>query len=222
MNEFKSDMTRTRIKFCGFTRADDMDHAISLGVDAVGLVCVPASRRALSIEAAAELRARVPAFVSCVVLLLDAEPQWIETVIERVRPDLLQFHGQESGAFCRRFGRRYVKAIGMAGGDAGPSNIEQYVDAAGLMLDGHVPGALGGTGESFDWPRAQALGGNRLILAGGLHADNVAEAIAAVHPFAVDVSSGIEVTPGVKDSGKMNVFVDAVRRADAASFSRNQ
>ncbi|HEU0197991.1 MAG TPA: phosphoribosylanthranilate isomerase [Nevskiaceae bacterium] len=208
---------RTRIKFCGLTRAADLEQAVALGVDAIGLVCVPKSRRALSIEAAAALRQRAPAFVTCVVLLLDAEPEWVARVVHEVRPDLLQFHGRESGAYCRRFGVPYLKAIavgtdGRLGADPG-----DYADAAALMLDSHTPGALGGTGAAFDWQHVRVAAGRRWVLAGGLTPDNVARAIAGLHPYAVDVSSGIESAPGLKDSGKMAAFVAAVQRADATS-----
>lgn len=206
---------RTRIKFCGFTRAADIERAVALGVDAVGLVCVPASRRAVSVATAAQLRRTVPAFVSCVVLVLDADAAYVADIIRHVHPDLLQFHGRESSAFCRSFGVPYVKALAIA--DDLPAQLRDYADASAVMLDSHTPGALGGTGRSFDWQRVQGPTQQRWILAGGLEAGNVGNAISHLHPYAVDVSSGIEGgTPGVKDSGKMAAFVDAVRRADAA------
>lgn len=211
---------RTRIKFCGFTRARDLEYAVALGVDAIGLVCVPHSRRALSIAEAVALRRMIPAFVTCAALLLDPSAEEVDAVLEYVRPDLLQFHGRESGAFCRRFGVPYVKAVAMGTGVEGLPDCAQYVDAAGLMVDSHAPGALGGTGTVFDWQRLRTFDVKHLILAGGVSADNVGQAIAELHPYAVDVSSGIEAgTPGVKDSGKMAAFVDAVRRADAVSQS---
>lgn len=225
MNDFCETLSapsRTRIKFCGFTRAEDIDRATALGVDAIGLVCVPASGRAVSVEDAAALRAAVPAFVSCVVLLLDPQRAEVEAVVERVRPDLLQFHGQEPADFCNSFGLPYLKAIGMAGDKNARIAAGRYPDAAALMLDGHAPGKLGGTGMAFDWRRADAFATRRLVLAGGLDSSNVAQAITVVHPYAVDVSSGIERSPGVKDSGKMIAFVDAVRRVDARAATDAQ
>ncbi|TAM11135.1 MAG: phosphoribosylanthranilate isomerase [Nevskiaceae bacterium] len=210
---------RTRIKFCGFTRVADIDRAVALGVDAVGLVCVPASRRAVSVEAAVKLRHSVPAFVSCVVLVLDATTAAVQEIIDRMHPDLLQFHGRESGAFCRSFGVPYMKALAVA--DDLPARLHEYADASAVLLDSHTPGALGGTGQTFDWGHAQGLALRRWVLAGGLDADSVGRAIGRLRPYAVDVSSGIEAgTPGVKESGKMAAFVDAVRRADADFYAQ--
>ncbi|MDN5874641.1 MAG: phosphoribosylanthranilate isomerase, partial [Sinobacteraceae bacterium] len=141
----------------------------------------------------------------------------VDAVVRNVQPDVLQFHGHETGAFCRSFNRPYIKAIAMGGEGAPLPNTTEYADAAALMFDSHAPGALGGSGERFDWQRAEEIPSQRLIVAGGLDADNVGQAIAALHPHAVDVSSGIERSPGIKDSGKMAAFVAAVRRADAGA-----
>lgn len=209
-------MNRTRIKFCGITRAEDARLAASLGVDAIGLVLVPQSPRYLDPEAARELGRALPPFVSRVALLMDADADFVARVVDRLRPDVLQFHGAEPPAFCRAFARPYVKTVPMVGAqqDLGDWS-RRYADAAALLLDGHAAGELGGQGRRFDWSGACGSG-QPLILAGGLAADNVGEAIRRLRPYAVDVSSGIEYAPGLKDAARMQQFIEEVRRADTA------
>lgn len=204
----------TRIKFCGFTRADDLDAALALGVDAVGLIFDGRSKRAVTPELAAELRRRVPVFVSCVALFRDADAAQVAEVIERIEPDLLQFHGNESPDFCERWARPYLKAVPMAESQDLEAWCRRYPRARGLLLDSHAPGALGGTGHAFDWSRAPRALSKSWVLAGGLNPANVAQAVTMAAPPAVDVSSGIEVAPGIKDPALMRAFVAAVRRAD--------
>ncbi len=204
---------RTRIKFCGLTRPDDVDRAVDLGVDALGFVFVPGSRRWLDSARAEVLIARVPAFVSVVALFADAEPSQIQALLARTRVDLLQFHGNEANIDCLGHNRPFVKALAM-GDDAALARSRDYPDALALLLDGHAVGELGGQGRAFDWSRARDWKGQRLILAGGLDSANVAAAIARVQPFAVDVSSGIESAPGLKDPARMEQFVKEVERAD--------
>lgn len=211
-------LRRTRIKFCGFTRASDLAEAVELGVDAVGLILVPASPRAVTLDAAAALKAAVPPFVSSVVLLRNPDAALVHEVLSRIRPSLLQFHGEESAEFCASFGHPYLKAIAMQKQTLTLAEIAaEYASAAALLLDGHAPGGLGGQGLAFDWRLATEAVGLPVMLAGGIRPDNVAAAIAAARPYAVDVSSGIEAAPGVKDSGKMRDFVREVRRADQLS-----
>jgi phosphoribosylanthranilate isomerase len=202
-----------RIKFCGITRIEDAHAAAGLGVDALGLVFTRRSRRFVDVAQARAIRDVLPPFMNVVALFMDDDPAWIEQVISQVQPHLLQFHGSESARHAGRFARPYLKAIPMAGGDA-PAIAGSHPHAAGFLLDGHAPGAAGGGGRSFDWSRAQRLA-RPVILAGGLDATNVAQAIAVVRPYAVDVSSGIEVAPGIKDEARMRAFVDAVRRIGA-------
>jgi len=207
---------RTRIKFCGITRAEDAAAAIALGVDALGFILVPESPRCLTIEVAAAIRKTLPPFVAAVVLMRNSEEARVHHVIERLRPDLLQFHGEESAEFCRRFNWPYLKAVAMQDEPRSLAELAaEYSDAKGLLLDGHGAGGLGGQGKTFDWTRATADAGIPLLLAGGLKPENVAAAILAARPYAVDVSSGIEAAPGFKDSGKMQDFVREVRLADA-------
>lgn len=211
-------LRRTRIKFCGFTRAADIAEAVALGVDAIGLILVPQSPRAVSLDAAAELKKAIPPFVSSVVLLRNPEAERVRVVLKTLRPSLLQFHGEESADFCASFGHPYLKAIAMQHQTRSLAEIAaEFVSAEALLLDGHAPGGLGGQGVAFDWARAREPVGLPVMLAGGIRPDNVAAAIIAARPYAVDVSSGIEQAPGHKDSGKMRDFAREVRRADQTS-----
>ena len=206
---------RTRIKFCGITRAEDIRIAVSLGVDAIGLILVPGSPRCLTLARARELRAQVPAFVATVVLSLDADPA--ETVRQAaiLRPTLWQFHGSESPEDCARIGVPYLKAVPMAQPQHALEFAARYPGASGFVLDSHAAGGQGGSGKAFDWARIPQDLDAPIVLAGGLTPDNVFDAVNAVQPYALDVSSGIESAPGIKDVARMRAFVDAVRRADA-------
>lgn len=204
---------RTRIKFCGITRPEDADAAVRAGADAIGLVFADGSPRCITLEAAAALRRRLPPLVHAVALLRNAPADFVERVLSLVRPDLLQFHGEEPPAFCRRFARAYIRAVPMKDGADLARWARDFADAAALLLDGHGAGEPGGQGQTFDWSKAAAVG-KPLVLAGGLTPENVGDAVRRVRPYAVDVSSGIESSPGVKDQGKMQRFVEQVRRAD--------
>jgi phosphoribosylanthranilate isomerase len=207
---------RTRIKFCGMTRVEDALLAVALGVDALGLIFAEGSPRRLEPAAAGAIRGRLPPLVSVVALLRNTPPGQVRHIIDTVRPDLLQFHGEETAQFCAGFGLPWLKAVPMKN-LARPLNavVAEYAGAAALLLDGHAPGEAGGQGHSFDWNSVAAGVGKPFLLAGGLRPDNVAEAIRIARPYAVDVSSGIESAPGIKDSGKMEAFVRQVRGADS-------
>jgi len=206
---------RTRIKFCGITRLDDARSAADLGVDAIGFVFTRASQRFIGIREARNIRAELPPFMTAVALFMDDEPGWIEEVISTVQPDLLQFHGAERDGFATSFSRPYIKAVPMESVANVARFIGEYPNAAGFLLDSHARGGHGGTGETFDWTRIPSGAGRTFSLAGGLNPHNVAQAVASVRPYAVDVSSGIESAPGLKDAAKMRAFVAAVRAADA-------
>jgi phosphoribosylanthranilate isomerase len=207
-------VSRTRVKFCGMTRVEDAMMAAAMGVDAIGLVFTARSRRFLAIDRARAIRAAMPPFVDVVALFMDDDAAWVEEVVAQVRPDFLQFHGSEPAEACRAFDTPYFKAIAMGDTAAPARDLDDYADAAALLLDGHVPGEGGGSGQTFDWTRVPSGHKQPLVLAGGLHAENVGEAIARVRPWAVDVSSGIEAAPGIKDPAAMRAFLDAVRAAD--------
>ncbi len=204
---------RTRIKFCGLTRAEDLHLAVDLGVDAIGFVFTRRSQRFVGVSQARVLRRALPPFVNAVALFMDDEPSWIEEVIAAIQPDLLQFHGAEPAGFASSFSRPYIKAIPMASVTDAAAYAAQHPMATGFLLDSHAAGNVGGSGEAFDWRRVPRLA-RPLLLAGGLDAGNVAQAVALVRPYAVDVSSGIEAVPGVKDAAKMRAFAAAVRAAD--------
>lgn len=208
---------RTRIKFCGITRADDARLAAELGVDAVGLVFTRRSQRFVGIGPARSIRRALPPFVTAVALFMDDEPAWIEEVIAAVQPDLLQFHGSEAAGLAASFARPYFKAVPMASVTDVAAYATRHPEAAGFLLDSNVAGMLGGSGEAFDWSRVPRTFARPLVLAGGLDERNVVQAIARVRPFAVDVSSGIETAPGIKHPAKMRRFVDAVRVADQSA-----
>ena len=203
-------MNTTRVKICGLTRPQDVDAAVTAGADAVGFVFTQRSKRYVAPERAVELAARVPAFVSRVGLFMDAEAGFVERVLKEVPLTLLQFHGLETPAYCRRFGRPYVKALGMADPEK-LQHVDEYADAAAILLDSHPPGEPGGTGRTFSWDRIPTLS-RPLVLAGGLNPSNVAAAVCTVRPWAVDVSSGVETEPGVKCADKMKEFIREAKR----------
>lgn len=209
-----SSLQRTRIKFCGITRAQDAALAVALGVDALGFVLVPASARCVSASAAAKIRRGLPPFVTTVALFKDADAAFVQEAIDQLRPDFLQFHGSESPDYCESFAWPYLKAVAMAEDVKLQRMARDYASASALLLDSHSASGMGGTGKIFDWSRVTPVK-KPLVLAGGLVADNVARGIRKLHPHAVDVSSGIESKPGIKDASKMRAFVDAVRRADS-------
>lgn len=205
-------MARTRIKFCGITRLEDLKIAVDLGVDAIGLVFCPASPRAIDVQQACVLIDHCPPFITSVGLFMNQDASTIKSQIEEVPLDMLQFHGDESEQFCASMGLPYLKSIAMGG--AGQSISEtDYQSASALLLDSNELGQPGGSGEQFNWGNIPAIE-RPFILAGGLHSKNVRNAISQVHPYAVDVSSGIEVDKGIKDINKMKEFVSAVRDAD--------
>ncbi len=206
-------MNRTRIKFCGITRDKDAQAAVALGVDAIGFVLVPASPRAIAADKAAAIRRRLPPFVSAVALFKDADAAFVQEAIDILGPDLLQFHGEEPADFCASFGLPYMKAVAMGEKQSLAALARRYKDATGLLLDSHAKGGMGGRGETFDWSRVTAVK-TPLVLAGGLKPANVGGAVKQIRPYGVDVSSGIEAKPGVKDHDKMRAFVEAVQRAD--------
>jgi phosphoribosylanthranilate isomerase len=206
---------RTRVKICGITRREDSQRAVDAGADAIGLVFYPKSPRFVNNTQAAEISQSIPAFVSTVALFKDADTSFVETVLQQVNIDLLQFHGSETVEFCEQFARPYIKALGMKSPDCGHAylaeSIQTYSSAKAVLLDSHAPGEAGGTGEIFDW---SSIGSVEMpvVLAGGLNPENVKQAIQIAHPYAVDVSSGVESTPGIKDEAKLVKFMRQVNQ----------
>ncbi|TAN06986.1 MAG: phosphoribosylanthranilate isomerase [Rhodanobacteraceae bacterium] len=206
---------RTRVKICGITRVEDALLACALGADAIGIVLTPTSPRCVPIKRARAIRDALPAFVTAVVLTHGLPADRVREIIAGVRPDLVQFHGLEDAAFCESFGVRYIKALGMAGSVDVQAAANRHQHAVGFVLDGHPPGEQGGRGKTFDWSRVPRDLDRPVILAGGLNPDNVGRAIRAVHPWAVDLASGVEASPGIKDAAKMRAFFAAVAAAQA-------
>ena len=213
-------MSVTRIKFCGLTRAEDVLLAADLGVSAVGFVCVPASKRCVDMDQAAALVRIAPPFVHSVGLFQNAPAELVRATQARAKFSMLQFHGAEDQAYCASFGVPFIKAIPMADAPDLSECAIAFAQASALLLDSHsLQGTdkIGGSGHRFDWAsipdRKSRAAFSYLILAGGLTPGNVASAIREVQPFAVDVSSGIESSPGIKDAEKMRQFVYAVSAA---------
>lgn len=207
-------MSRTRIKICGLTRPEDVRAAVEAGADAIGLVFYPPSPRFVSFEDAARLAALVPPFVTTVGLFVNAEPQFVREALARVPLQLLQFHGDESEAECARYGRSWIKAARVRPGVDLLEFAACHPAASGLLLDAFVDG-YGGGGKIFDWSLIPPGLNRPLILSGGLDPENVVEAVRRVRPWAVDVSSGVEVAKGIKDAARIAAFIAGVRNADA-------
>ena len=200
-----------RIKICGITRPEDGAAAAALGADAVGLVFYPPSPRNVSLEQARAVIAALPPFVSVVALFVNPAREWVENVLAACAVDVLQFHGEEEAEFCRSFHRPYLKAVRVRPGMDLLEWAGRYPDARGLLTDAFVEGAHGGTGATFDWtllPEGLPL---PLILSGGLDESNIVEAVRRVRPAAVDVSSGVEASKGIKDAARMAAFISGAR-----------
>lgn len=203
---------RTRIKICGLTREEDVHAAVEAGADAIGFVFYPPSPRFVSFERAAELARLVPPFVTTVGLFVNPERHYVESALDVVPLQVLQFHGDESGTDCLGYGLPFIKAARMRPGLDLLKYAASFPGAQGLLLDAFVEG-YGGGGETFDWSLIPSRLPVPLILSGGLHAGNVGEAVRCVQPWAVDVSSGVESAKGIKDAARITEFVAGVRHA---------
>ncbi len=204
---------RTRIKFCGITRPEDGIAAAAAGADAIGLVFYRDSPRYIAPTEAAAVCVALPPFISRVALFVDPDVDWVREVLRTAPADLLQFHGAEPEDFCASFKRPYIKAVRVQEVADVLQADRAYGSARALLLDAFVPGKPGGTGSSIPWANIPTGLSHAIILAGGLNPENVSAAIAAVRPYAVDVSGGIEIRPGIKDPGKMLRFAAAVNQA---------
>jgi len=205
---------RTRIKICGIKNVEDALLVAQCGADSIGLVMHPSSPRYIDLALACEIRQAIPAFVTVTALFMDEGSEFVAQVINRLKPDCLQFHGSETAAFCESWQLPYIKAIPMGGQIDVEAYAESYPAAQGFLLDSNVAGRQGGSGYTFDWSKIPSSFQFPLILAGGLSPQNVAEAISLVHPWAVDVSSGVETTRAVKDADLIRQFCKEVFRVD--------
>ena len=206
---------RTRIKICGIRDAATARFAADAGADAIGLVFHDPSPRAVDADEARAIAAAVPPFVTVVGLFVNRDAQAVREVLARVRLGMLQFHGDESAAFCDQFGLPWIRAVGVGPGVDLVEYEARFSRAAALLLDAQAPGRFGGTGIAFDWSLVPATLARPVVLSGGLDAGNVGRAIRAVRPWAVDVSSGVEAKRGVKDAARIEEFVRSVKDADA-------
>lgn len=203
----------TRVKICGITNLGDALAAVEAGADALGFVFYAPSKRYVTPEQAGEIIRKLPPFVTTVGLFVNADVDFVESVLATAQLDLLQFHGDESNADCVRFGRPFIKALRVKPDLDLMQAFSAYPDARGILLDAYRPGVPGGTGEVFDWDLIPDEIAGAITLAGGLDATNVARAVAAVGPYAVDVSGGVEAAPGQKDGAKVSAFVEAAKTA---------
>ncbi len=202
----------TRVKICGITRIEDALCVAKQGADAIGLVFYAPSPRAVGIQQAANIVVALPPFISTVGLFVDADADFVREVLAGVSLDLLQFHGDETPEYCEQFDKPYMKAIRMRDDVSLESSVLAYESANALLLDSYQPGVPGGTGNTFDWGRIPDKMQKPIVLAGGLNASNVAEAIRQTSPYAVDISGGVEVSKGIKDAAKIAAFINEVKR----------
>jgi phosphoribosylanthranilate isomerase len=204
----------TRIKVCGITRLEDAQASCNFGADAIGFVFYSPSPRYIEASRATVIHSALPPFISSVGLFVDADAAVVNDVLRTIRLDYLQFHGAESPAYCEQFGLPYLKAVRVKPGVDLLQYATEFKSAKALLLDAYVEGLHGGTGQGFDWqliPKDLPL---PIILSGGLGPDNVSGAINVVRPWAVDVSSGVEASKGIKDPDKLERFMRGVRNAD--------
>ncbi len=201
---------RTRVKICGLTSVEDALFAVNCGADAIGLVFYKPSPRHVSIDQAWLIAESMPAFVTKTALFVNPDVEYVKEVLRTVKIDLLQFHGDESPEFCEQFGLTYIKAVRMRDDIDLVALEKSYSRSAGLLLDAYKKGVPGGTGEQFDWTSIPSDIAKRIILAGGLNAENVQQAIEQVAPWALDVSGGVEATKGVKSAEKIQKFMQQV------------
>ncbi|WP_439133626.1 phosphoribosylanthranilate isomerase [Pseudomaricurvus sp.] len=204
--------SQVRVKICGITSTADAEAAVSAGADAIGLVFYRKSPRAVTVEQAAEIAREVGPFVTVVGLFVNAETEFVTDVLNHVPLHVLQFHGDESEEYCQQFQRPYLKALRMKDDLDVPKAMAKFTSAVGVLLDAYRPGVPGGTGETFDWQRVPTQSSMPVVLAGGLNPENVATAVESTQVYGVDVSGGVEASPGKKDTEKMLAFVRHAKR----------
>jgi phosphoribosylanthranilate isomerase len=200
-----------RIKICGITSVEDGVAVVEAGAEALGLVFYAASPRAVSVQKARAIALAAGPFTVVTGLFVDADPSFVSNVMKEVPLQLLQFHGNETAEYCSLFERPYMKAIRMRPELDVQKVISAYPGASGILLDAYRKGVPGGTGESFDWSRVPRESSTPLVLAGGLTPTNVADAIISTGVYGVDVSGGVELSPGKKDHGKITSFINNAR-----------
>ena len=215
---FLSKSSNTHIKVCGLTRKSDVLQATRQGVGAIGLVLYEPSARNLSVEDAVELRNELPETVTAVAVVVDPDDHLLSRIVNEVKPDVIQFHGNEAPQRCREAGLPFFKTIRVQNSQSITEALDQYSEASALLLDTFDPNKVGGTGKTFVWDLVPSIS-KPLIVAGGLNKDNVGRAIQSLKPAAVDVSTGVESSPGIKNIKSIMDFVAAVRQADEMRLS---
>ncbi len=200
-----------QVKICGITRVEDALMAQRAGADALGLVMYSKSSRYVDMQQAMAIREAIASDTLCVVLLVNADREFVKQVIAEVKPDLIQFHGDETAEFCQQFDFPFIRALRMRDDLDITTEAKAYYNAYGLLFDAWNPNQYGGTGERFDWQRLPRERDFHLILAGGLNPQNVAEAVATARPDMVDVSGGVEISPGIKDAQKVSAFISRAK-----------
>ncbi len=203
-----------RVKICGITSVTDALNAANAGADALGFVFYAKSPRYVTPEQAAEICRALPPFVTSVGLFMNADAEQVRTTLDIVSLDLLQFHGSETPEFCRRFGRPYIKALGIQGLVDFAEQADLYPDALGILVDSHALGKAGGTGQTFDWKLLPKNYSKPIILAGGLNPENIAEAVRETSVYALDLSSGVESSPGIKSKAKIDALMREVKHVE--------
>ena len=203
-----------RVKICGITSVTDALNAANAGADALGFVFYAKSPRYVTPEQAAEICRALPPFVTSVGLFMNADAEQVRTTLDIVSLDLLQFHGSETPEFCRRFGRPYIKALGIKGLVDFAEQADLYPDALGILVDSHALGKAGGTGQTFDWKLLPKNYSKPIILAGGLNPENIAEAVRETSVYALDLSSGVESSPGIKSKAKIDALMREVKHVE--------
>lgn len=202
---------RTRVKICGITRQQDAEFAVEMGADALGFVFYSPSPRAVNIAQVKEIVEKLPPFISIVALFVNSEPEYVAECLRELPISILQFHGDETPEYCEQFNHPYMKALRMRDGLDLQLEVKLYATAKAILLDSYQKGVPGGTGTTFDWSLITKIS-MPLILAGGLNASNVLEAVKQVRPYAVDVSGGVELAQekGIKDLNKIREFMQEV------------
>jgi len=213
----QSKRLRTRVKVCGITDPDDARAAVAAGADALGFIFHRPSARYIAPQRAAEIIAGLPAFIDAVGVVVDLEPDELDNIARISGIGYFQFHGSEDPRACEAAGLPYLKALRVGPGTDVLAAARAYRGARGLLLDAFDEKIMGGTGRTFDWSRIPDGLPAPVILAGGLTVDNIAGAMRAVRPYGVDVSSGVERSPGIKDHEKINSFLRSVWDADHQS-----
>jgi phosphoribosylanthranilate isomerase len=207
--------TRTRIKICGVTQVSEALLIAEQGADSIGLVFHRKSPRFIGLDAARKIRDAMPPFVTITALFMDETEAWVSEVLSAINPDCLQFHGEEPESDCVRWNQPYIKTISMGSAVNVEAYAQHYFSAQGFLFDSNAAGRQGGSGDTFDWSKIPLSFDRPLILAGGLNPMNVAGAVSQVRPWGVDVSSGVEMSKGVKDLNLVNQFFLEVKRGDA-------